>query len=133
MEAISLFEPDVLRLIKGNRELLCRNSHDDSNKTAIETFEKDVMNVSSNYELLTYLFPILQNNKFGYYSDVQNNSQRKINGRICNKEYFDFYFNGILNDGFVSKVELKNFVKMNNREERIHYLKSLNNRSFSDF
>lgn len=56
MEAISLFEPDVLRLIKGNRELLCRNSHDDSNKTAIETFEKDVMNVSSNYELLTYLF-----------------------------------------------------------------------------
>ena len=75
----------------------------------------------------------MQNNKFGYYSDVQNNSQRKINGRICNKEYFDFYFNGILNDGFVSKVELKNFVKMNNREERIHYLKSLNNRSFSDF
>ena len=132
MEAISLFEPDVLRLIKGNRELLCRNSHDDSNKTAIETFEKDVMNVSSNYELLTYLFPILQNNKFGYYSDVQNNSQRKINGRICNKEYFDFYFNGILNDGFVSKVELKNFVKMNNREERIHYLKSLNNRSFNN-
>jgi len=133
MEAIALFEPEVLRLIKGNRELLCRSIQDDSNKTAIETFKKNIMDVSSNYELLTYLFPILQSNKFGYYSDVQNNNQRKINGRICNKEYFDFYFNGILNNGFVSKIELNNFIKMNNTDERKKYLETLNNQSFSDF
>ncbi len=133
MEAISLFEPKLLQLIKGNKELLCKDSLDDRNKSVLDTFKNDVLKISRNYELLTYLFPVLQNHKLGYYSDSQNYSKRKINGRICNKEYFDFYFNGILNDGFVSKVELNSFVKMDNQEERNHYLKSLNNRSFSDF
>lgn len=133
MESISLFEPNLLQWIKANRDLLCKDSIDKSDKSVLDTFRTDTLKITENYELLTCLFPILQNKETEYYSERQNHKQRKINGCICNKEYFDFYFNGNLNNGFVSKIELYNFVRMDNQKGRERYLKSLNNRSFSDF
>lgn len=132
IEAISLFEPNLLNLVRMNRDLLCKENYED-NKDRIEIFKSNVNDISNKYNLLTYLFPILQNNKFGYYSKGSNYKVRKINGRICIKEYFDFYFNGVLNSGFVSKMEVRDYLKMKNSFDRKSFINSLNNKSFSDF
>jgi len=133
LEAISLFEPELLSLIDKNRELLCHDRADEKLKPTLEAFQKSVDNISDNFKLLTYIFPVLQNQRIGYYSESKTYNQKKILGRVSVKEYLDFYFNGILDRNCVSKLDLVMYNSFNDSKDRIKYLEKYNNKSFNDF
>lgn len=136
MEAISLFEPKLLQFIKSNKEILCKSagSYDSEQRKNVEPIEKACNEISTNFELIKYIFPYLNTNawNFGGFMDKSHWQQYKSNGRICYDKHFDFYFSGKLDNESISRTDVKNAI-FNNKEFRDLYFKSLNNKTFSLF
>lgn len=131
LEAISLFEPKLLNVIKENKVLLCKsysaNSAED--KSSIDNFYSQCKEVSNKYEILKYIFPYLNNN-WAYY-DNEHYTQYKSHGRICVEEHFDFYFSGQLTKSYISKEFVKSLINEESEHVFEEKIKSLNNKSFA--
>lgn len=108
IEAISLFEPNLLSIIYKNKSLLCSSF----NKKLLSIFEKEVSAVSNKYQMLCYVFPILGKNE--NYSNDYNKS--KTHGRLYLPQNYDFYFNGVLDKNYISKDYFKSLLCLNENE-----------------
>lgn len=131
LEAISLFEPKLLNVIKENKALLCKSysSNSAEDKSSIDNFYSQCKEVSNKYEILKYIFPYLNNN-WAYY-DYEHYTQYKSHGRICVEEHFDFYFSGQLTKSYISKEFVKSLINEESEQVFEEKIKSLNNKSFA--
>lgn len=131
MEAISLFEPKLLEIIKENKGLLCKTNSFNNQKTKdIEYFNTQCKNISTRFEMLKYIFPYLNQNSWTY-NDYQHDTQYKTHGRVCVEENFDFYFTGQLPKSYISKEFAKSLINVNSEQILAEKIQSLNNKSFS--
>lgn len=131
MEAISLFEPKLLEIIKENKGLLCKTTSFNNQETKdIEYFNTQCKNISTRFEILKYIFPYLNQNSWTY-NDNQHYTQYKTHGRMCVEENFDFYFTGQLPKSYISKEFAKSLINVNSEQIFAEKIKSLNNKSFS--
>ena len=133
MEAFGLFEPDLLNLIKENREFLCGLTLFGDKDKLKEEFNKKVNEISKNYEILPYLFPVLQKNTFGSYYPVTNVHEHKSRGRICFEDHFDFYFAGCLTKNSISKEKVLEIISTTEENLITEYFKTFNNKTYSIF
>lgn len=133
MEAFGLFEPVLLELIRENRELLCGLTLLGDKDKLIEEFITKAKKLSKNYEILPYLFPILQKNTFGAWYPTGNVHEHKSKGRICFEDHFDFYFAGYLTKNSISKEKVLQIVSANSENDISEYFKAFNNKTYSTF
>ena len=133
MESIAMFEPEVLDLIKENRELLCGLTIFGDKNKLIDEFNNKVNEISKNYDMLPYLFPILQKSSFGTYYPVINIHQQKSKGRICFEDHFDFYFAGHLSNNSISRETVLTIIATCDENTIAEHLKSFNNKKYSTF
>lgn len=133
MEAFGLFEPDLLELIRENRELLCGLTLFGDKDKLIEEFISKAKKISENHEILPYLFPILQKNTFGAWYPTGNIHEHKSKGRICFEDHFDFYFAGYLTKNSISKEKVLQIVFTTNENDIAEYFKAFNNKTYSTF
>lgn len=134
MEAISLFEPQLLNFIKNNKETLCKSSTsygEDRNKE-VEQLQAECNKISNNFELIKYLFPYINTNawSFGAVGEFSYYNRYKSNGRICYEKHFEFYFAGKLDNESISRMDIVKILKNYDKSNLDHYFKSLNNKSF---
>lgn len=133
IEAISLFEPQLLNFIKNNKEVLCKLStkYDDERKKEVEQLRKECNKISSNFDLIKYLFPYLNANDWGFGSvgEYSYYNRYKSNGRICYDKNFDFYFSGKLDKESISRSDVINLLKNPDKSSLQNYFKSLNNKT----
>lgn len=135
LEAISLFDPQLLNVIKQNKSLLCNSNlitNNEENLKSIENFYNQCKMVTNNYEMLKYIFPYLNQNDWTY-SEILHNTQYKSRGRICIESNFEYYFTGQLSKSSISKQFVQSI--LNEKSENIinEKLKSMNNQSFGLF
>lgn len=125
VEAISLFEPELLSLIYENKNLLCGSLINE--KDEINIFKQKVDCVSKNYQLVVFLFPKIDNNKYS----IDYNSD-KLYGRFYLLENFEFYFNGILNEKYISKDYFNSLLTLD-LEQFKKNIKLMSNYHFYEF
>ena len=134
MEAISLFDPQLLNFIKNNKDSLCKlpTKYGEDHNKEIEQLNAECNKISSNFELLKYLFPCLNTNSWGFSSVGEYNyyNRYKSNGRICYDKHFEFYFSGKLDNESISRADIVQILKKYDKTNFDKYLKSLNNKSF---
>lgn len=133
MEAISLFEPQLLNFIKNNKEVLCKLStkYDDERKKEVERLHEECSKISNNFTLIKYLFPYLNTNSWGFGSvgEYSYYNRYKSNGRICYDKNFDFYFSGKLDKESISRSDVINLLKNSDKTSLENYFKYLNNKT----
>lgn len=132
LEAISLFEPKLLNVIKENKNLLCKSYSASSTEdtSSVDNFNSHCKEVSNKYDMLKYIFPYLNKNNWAYF-DNAHYTQYKSHGRICVEEHFDFYFTGQLAKSYISKEFVKSLIKEESEQILTERLQSLNNKSFA--
>lgn len=133
MEAISLFEPKLLNLIAQNRSFLCGGVLEEDKKERIKTFRASVEAISKNFNLLTILFPVLQNNYLGDYREELNIHQLKSLGRISFIDNFNFYLAGELCTNGISKDDVRTVLWGNTADQNKQFFRGLTNRSYNTF
>lgn len=132
MEAISLFEPRLLQLLLSYRTLICGELLFGKKDTEAEKFKTSVDNISSNYQMLVVLFPVLDNGSFtNFNGESKNVYYLKSRGRICFIDNLNYYFAGQLNRNSISKDDVKKMLYYNTREDNNKYFSELNNRSYN--
>lgn len=136
MEAISLFEPQLLNFIKVNKNILCKPAlFDDAQKEEVKELRIECDKISNNFNLLKYLFPYLNTNTWDFDSveKSRNYNSYKSNGRICYNKYFNFYFAGRLDKDSISRADVVKIIKSSNKTSIENYFKTLNNKTFPLF
>ena len=133
MESIAMFEPELLDLIRENRELLCNLTLFGDKEKLKEEFINKVNTISKNYEILPYLFPILQKSSFGTYYPIINVHEQKSKGRICFEDHFDFYFAGHLTNNSISRENVLTIISTSDETTIANYFKTFNNKKYNTF
>lgn len=133
MEAISLFEPQLLNFIKNNKEILCKLStkYDDERRKEVGQLQEECSKISNNFNLIKYLFPYLNTNAWGFGSvgEFSYYNRYKSNGRICYDKNFDFYFSGKLDKESISRSDVIKLLTNHDKINLESYFKSLNNKT----
>ncbi len=133
MEGIALFEPALLSHIHDNRYLLCKQAAYGDKDSILNNFNSKAKEITTHYNILPILFPVLQTHTLGSYSSTINMHEAKARGMICYEDNFDYYFEGHLRPNALSKgqiIEILNFSDISLLNE---FIKQLNNKSYNLF
>lgn len=117
MESISLFDPEILKLILNNKYLLCEDSayiNENINIESINQFKRDVISIGSKNDsivsLLCLLFPALRNKESLEYYQYYDSNDALFHRQIHCRNVFDFYFSGHLIRGDFRMNDVINFL-----------------------
>ena len=134
LDAIALFEPKLLNLIFNNRNFLCGVKFITNRKNEINDFRNEVLKISSNFELLATLFPILVYTGVYYGEAIKLNSyEKKARGRISEIDNLEFYFAGRLNKNGISKEDVRKVLDTNTPAQNDEYFAHLSNKAYNLF
>lgn len=131
LEAISLFEPKFIKLIKDNKSVLCKSvsMNDDRRLKIVNSFMEKAKDISNNAEMIEYIFPYINLNS----SVVSENNyqQYKSRGRVCYEDHFEYYFSGQLIYEGISKSQIEAIMTSTNKESKDSYFDNLTNKSYN--